>query len=64
MCSRLHDHRHFKEKWACRGRKALDIARKVLSEPAMEGLELYSFRAKATGNQLDIRLDKVSSTAW
>lgn len=47
----------------CRGPKALDAARRVLSNAGLEGLGLYSFRAIANGAVLDIRLDKVHCLA-
>ncbi len=38
----------------------MEVARKVLSAPEMECLELYSFRAAHMKDRLYIRIDKVT----
>ena len=45
---------------AGRGVKALDIARRVLEDLQIAGLELYAFHAIPRGVLLDIRLDQAS----
>lgn len=46
-----------------RGEVALAAAQKVLAMPALDGLELFSFRAHGSRKRLDIRLDKVRCSA-
>ena len=42
---------------------ALAAVQKVLAMPALDGLELFSFRAHGSRKRLDIRLDKVRRRA-
>ena len=42
------------------GEAGIKAAEKVLKTPAMEGLEIYLFRAIVPQKKLDIRLDKIT----